>query len=110
MTAISIARTMTRERFSAPMNLTTGRTTEATLARAVRKGEMGGVAGPSIPPARASLILPILPLVRPTDLLRRRESDGRPWPGPAPSPCLLYTSDAADDLTRVDLGGGRIIH
>src|SRR5665254_19736 len=22
--------------------------------------------------------------------------------------CLLYTSDAADDLTRVDLGGGRI--
>src|SRR5665811_2604526 len=24
-------------------------------------------------------------------------------------PCLLYTSDAADDLTRVDLGGGRVI-
>ena len=24
-------------------------------------------------------------------------------------PCLLYTSDAADDLTRVDLGGRRII-
>src|SRR5665811_252565 len=24
------------------------------------------------------------------------------------SSCLLYTSDAADDLTRVDLGGGRI--
>src|SRR5665811_2465332 len=23
--------------------------------------------------------------------------------------CLLYTSDAADDLTRVDLGGRRII-
>src|SRR5665811_1473795 len=23
-------------------------------------------------------------------------------------PCLLYTSDAADDLTRVDLGGRRI--
>src|SRR5665811_2599782 len=23
--------------------------------------------------------------------------------------CLLYTSDAADDLTRVDLGGSRII-
>src|SRR5665811_811396 len=23
--------------------------------------------------------------------------------------CLLYTSDAADDLTRVDLGGGRVI-
>src|SRR5665254_17444 len=25
------------------------------------------------------------------------------------SDCLLYTSDAADDLTRVDLGGRRII-
>src|SRR5665811_1757099 len=25
------------------------------------------------------------------------------------SACLLYTSDAADDLTRVDLGGRRII-
>src|SRR5665811_871645 len=24
-------------------------------------------------------------------------------------PCLLYTSDAADDLTRVDLGGRRIL-
>src|SRR5665811_1940788 len=24
-----------------------------------------------------------------------------------PSPCLLYTSDAADDLTRVALGGRR---
>src|SRR5665254_28925 len=26
-----------------------------------------------------------------------------------PRSCLLYTSDAADDLTRVDLGGRRII-
>src|SRR5665811_2582589 len=26
-----------------------------------------------------------------------------------PDICLLYTSDAADDLTRVDLGGRRII-
>src|SRR5665811_58049 len=26
-----------------------------------------------------------------------------------PNGCLLYTSDAADDLTRVDLGGRRII-
>ena len=31
-------------------------------------------------------------------------------PDPAVSiACLLYTSDAADDLTRVDLGGRRII-
>ena len=28
---------------------------------------------------------------------------------PSITPCLLYTSDAADDLTRVDLGGRRII-
>src|SRR5665811_1700051 len=28
-----------------------------------------------------------------------------PWRPKVPSPCLLYTSDAADDLTRVDLGG-----
>ncbi|MCY7416869.1 hypothetical protein LKL48_16395, partial [Listeria monocytogenes] len=27
----------------------------------------------------------------------------------APVACLLYTSDAADDLTRLDLGGRRII-
>ncbi|GAB5816837.1 hypothetical protein JMUB7550_27620 [Staphylococcus aureus] len=27
----------------------------------------------------------------------------------SPGGCLLYTSDAADDLTRVDLGGRRII-
>src|SRR5665811_2137739 len=26
-----------------------------------------------------------------------------------PNCCLLYTSDAADDLTRVDIGGRRII-
>ena len=30
-------------------------------------------------------------------------------PGLKSSFCLLYTSDAADDLTRVDLGGRRII-
>src|SRR5665811_2508227 len=35
--------------------------------------------------------------------LRRRFA--RRWP----LTCLLYTSDAADDLTRVDLGGRRII-
>src|SRR5665811_2219676 len=29
----------------------------------------------------------------------RQDDDPRPWT------CLLYTSDAADDLTRVDLGG-----
>src|SRR5665811_59249 len=28
---------------------------------------------------------------------------------PTVGTCLLYTSDAADDLTRVDLGGRRII-
>src|SRR5665811_1605541 len=33
-------------------------------------------------------------------------SDPAPWES---SDCLLYTSDAADDLTRVDLGGRGII-
>src|SRR5680860_1927469 len=32
------------------------------------------------------------------------------WPTAKPSPCLLYTSDAADDLLCVDLGGRRIIN
>src|SRR5665811_2006520 len=37
-------------------------------------------------------------------------SPARPPKRPgSPTPCLLYTSDAADDLTRVDLGGRRII-
>src|SRR5450756_2754320 len=31
------------------------------------------------------------------------------WCAPEASPCLLYTSDAADDLLCVDLGGRRII-
>src|SRR5665254_29457 len=31
------------------------------------------------------------------------------WKAPNFIACLLYTSDAADDLTRVDLGGRRII-
>src|SRR5450756_3237928 len=36
--------------------------------------------------------------------------DGRPHHHRHPSyPCLLYTSDAADDLLCVDLGGRRII-
>ena len=29
--------------------------------------------------------------------------------GPHPRPCLLYTSDAADERSSVDLGGRRII-
>ena len=34
---------------------------------------------------------------------------GRPWPGHRGSACLLYTSDAADERSSVDLGGRRII-
>mgnify|MGYP007112046681 CR=1 FL=1 len=33
----------------------------------------------------------------------------RPLPRRCPGACLLYTSDAADDLLCVDLGGRRII-
>src|SRR5665811_2610390 len=42
----------------------------------------------------------------------RYSAVGRPARIPGMKPpyfCLLYTSDAADDLTRVDLGGRRII-
>src|SRR5680860_1919948 len=42
-----------------------------------------------------------------------RPQCGRRMPGPQSEgwrrPCLLYTSDAADDLLCVDLGGRRII-
>src|SRR5665811_1729924 len=37
--------------------------------------------------------------------LRSRMHTGEPPSMPPISFCLLYTSDAADDLTRVDLGG-----
>src|SRR5665811_2470143 len=37
------------------------------------------------------------------------DDDGHFRPVGPPHHCLLYTSDAADDLTRVDLGGRRII-
>ena len=40
----------------------------------------------------------------------RRAAGGHPQPrGRAHNTCLLYTSDAADDLLCVDLGGRRII-
>src|SRR5659263_779494 len=41
--------------------------------------------------------------------LRYRCQHRRDVPGAAGSACLLYTSDAADDLLCVDLGGRRII-
>eukprot|EP00658_Telonema_sp_P-2_P016531 TRINITY_DN16420_c0_g1_i3.p1 TRINITY_DN16420_c0_g1~~TRINITY_DN16420_c0_g1_i3.p1 ORF type:complete len:120 (+),score=12.06 TRINITY_DN16420_c0_g1_i3:168-527(+) len=34
---------------------------------------------------------------------------GPPWLSERPTPCLLYTSDAADEEDSVDLGGRRII-
>ena len=44
-------------------------------------------------------------------LARPRPGEQFPRGAPArsPRPCLLYTSDAADDLPCVDLGGRRII-
>ena len=38
-------------------------------------------------------------------VLRSKQQKGEKWTGI----CLLYTSDAADDSLRVDLGGRRII-
>ena len=44
------------------------------------------------------------------DLLAKTEEGWQQWDiaRKAFEACLLYTSDAADDLTRVDLGGRRI--
>src|SRR5665811_932878 len=42
-----------------------------------------------------------------TDVRDRHEYSRRVQPEVPPRGCLLYTSDAADDLTRVDLGGRR---
>src|SRR5665811_2221732 len=63
---------------------------------------------------------PLLPPASLREQLRLPDAvAANPGPPPAPlgrrggpcdaSACLLYTSDAADDLTRVDLGGRRII-
>ena len=48
------------------------------------------------------------------DVRKLREGTGsgpvsRQHQGPVSSPCLLYTSDAADERSSVDLGGRRII-
>src|SRR5665811_1331870 len=50
---------------------------------------------------------PMCPLTSVTTIcgMRGHESHRLSWQG---NTCLLYTSDAADDLTRVDLGGRRI--
>ena len=37
------------------------------------------------------------------------EPEPEPEPGDCPYCCLLYTSDAADERSSVDLGGRRII-
>src|SRR5680860_1536226 len=39
---------------------------------------------------------------------RTTSTTPRSSPPAGPSPCLLYTSDAADDLLCVDLGGRRL--
>ena len=39
----------------------------------------------------------------------RTHGDGQPVVGVVGQACLLYTSDAADERSRVDLGGRRII-
>ena len=43
------------------------------------------------------------------DLLRQRQVPGAEELIDQESPCLLYTSDAADERSSVDLGGRRII-
>eukprot|EP00826_Nyctotherus_ovalis_P019822 TRINITY_DN1615_c0_g4_i2.p1 TRINITY_DN1615_c0_g4~~TRINITY_DN1615_c0_g4_i2.p1 ORF type:complete len:110 (+),score=17.88 TRINITY_DN1615_c0_g4_i2:44-331(+) len=65
-------------------------------------------------PLTAPLPLPLtLPLATPLGWLLGSASTllgcALPLFPPLPCTCLLYTSDAADDSLRVDLGGRRII-
>src|SRR5665811_872225 len=58
---------------------------------------------------RSSLVEPVsMPAEAPLFLMYTSGTTAQPK-GCQHSTCLLYTSDAADDLTRVDLGGRRII-
>ena len=52
------------------------------------------------------------PGIAETDRVLRHDAEHRQHPDDreeCPSPCLLYTSDAADERSSVDLGGRRII-
>src|SRR5680860_1883478 len=71
-----------------------------------------------VPPGRVvglvDLVRPPRSAARKTNDDRTRLSDSRPFSGEPMHghrlvSCLLYTSDAADDLLCVDLGGRRII-
>src|SRR5678815_5868407 len=74
-------------------------------------GRRGG--GPPIPPQspRSRPCVPLLTAERDVTLTLTRDARNLRvvTPGRNSSPCLLYTSDAADERSSVDLGGRRII-
>src|SRR5665809_170729 len=71
------------------------------LERAIKKAWL--VPPPGLPQPPLDPNVPLRIQVTPPPGLR---IEGRAW---LDNPCLLYTSDAADDLLCVDLGGRRII-
>src|SRR5665811_1742489 len=91
-----------------------------TLTRRPSMSLLRGRSGRSSPPSATAMPSPVVPLDRSMDswvcsvhtLLPRDLASRIVWivsNGVLVWTCLLYTSDAADDLTRVDLGGRRII-
>src|SRR5450756_3183225 len=80
----------------------------------VREQEKGLTSWPTHPKARAhSGDQPLRPEAVVPRTVRRATDPVLLWPlrpeAVVPRTCLLYTSDAADDLLCVDLGGRRII-
>src|SRR5680860_1879204 len=88
-----------------PKAITTNRTTTLSPPNSP------GLIGPPPPaPGFAADNHSPAPWVRSLRSTRPRRLGERPWPAPLLHRCcLLYTSDAADDLLCVDLGGRRII-
>src|SRR5450756_22084 len=76
-----------------------------------RTGSAQHTSQPQPPPHRTPSSTPrSWPHLSPPVCAARRRTPRRSLPPcPEPPSCLLYTSDAADDLLCVDLGGRRII-
>ena len=81
----------------------TGALLRVPRSATVQRGELSGV---------YLAVLVLIPLVAFEIVVGLPSAGWAPTPrrsSTLPKPCLLYTSDAADDLLCVDLGGRRII-
>src|SRR5678815_1636248 len=105
---------MARVRVQAPQDLVAGASLLAVAAFAlwasadVPVGHLRSLGPGMLPRVLNTLIALGGAILVVVSFLRPGESLGRwPWRGPA-FICLLYTSDAADERSSVDLGGRRI--